>query len=171
MGLLAFCRDGATVATVVSGIWLVATKLNPRNNWCVFALGGMPGESIKAMTHEHEQVLLTFLHWCLMTNNNTHQASSFIWPNACVCDFVCVSVTCGCPGGELGIKMKCVFGSSHRRFKWRPYFLLVEFLLRKTTVINISSITRVKLPHGLFLCMILMMTLWKTHVTFNWSIR
>lgn len=60
MGLLPSWRDGATVATVVSGIWLVATKLNPRNNWCVFALGGMPGESGKAMTHRYEQLLLTF---------------------------------------------------------------------------------------------------------------
>lgn len=56
MGLLISCRDGATVATVVSGIWLVATKLNPRNNWCVFALGGIPGESVKPKAHKYEQV-------------------------------------------------------------------------------------------------------------------
>lgn len=59
MGLMLFTswREGATVATVGSWIWFVATKLKPRNNWCVFALGGMPGESGWAKTRRYKRVL------------------------------------------------------------------------------------------------------------------
>lgn len=51
-GLMVFPsgREGGTLATLGSWLWLVATKLKPRNSWCVFALGGMPGESRLANT-------------------------------------------------------------------------------------------------------------------------
>lgn len=78
-------------------------------------------------------------HWCAMIYNNISitiiipikSTPSFdLWHHVLVWFFVCVSVTCGCPGSELGVKMKCVFRSSHCRFEWRPYFLPVQLLLR-----------------------------------------
>lgn len=71
-------RDGATVATLGSWFWFVATKLKPRNNWCVFALGGMPGESGQATDAQIQACADDSLQWFPHENENytniSHQA-------------------------------------------------------------------------------------------------
>lgn len=142
MGLMLFTswRDAATVATLGSWFWFVATKLKPRNNWCVFALGGMPGESGQAtdaqiqacaddtlqwFPHENENYTnishQAQMHHLLLQPLRTHQLTASLYLSSCV-----FLVTSGCSGGELGVKMKSVFRSSDCGFEWRPHFLPVQ---------------------------------------------
>lgn len=74
MGLMfTSCREGATVATVGSWFWLVATKLKPRNNWCVFALGGIPGESgYVKKKHNNKYMLCLWLGFIKYKGKSKH---------------------------------------------------------------------------------------------------
>ena len=56
--------------------------------------------------------------------------------NACV--FWYVSVTGGCSGGELWVKVESVFRSSNRRLERRPHLLPVQLLQKTMTFINIG---------------------------------
>lgn len=92
--LLTSWRPAATGATLGSWTWFVATKLKPRNNWCVFALGGMPGESGRAETHRQKG------GWA---GGSLQRLSDKISRNQIILRSHCLCVCLGLPVGVLEV--------------------------------------------------------------------
>lgn len=102
MGSMLFTswRPAATGATLGSWTGFVATKLKPRNNWCVFALGGMPGESGRAETHRQK------CGWA----GDSVTTRSFYSTTVCVCLCVCLELPVGVLEVNSGSKWKVSSG-------------------------------------------------------------